>query len=247
MKKNILILGATSAIAEQAARLWAMQGNTLYLMARDAARLERVGSDLSIRGAQRVYDKCLDLSEPLDHAAVLREVVETMGSLDIVLIAYGVLGVQSVNEQNVDASLHIMQTNLMSVVAWLTVIAHVYEQQAHGTIAVIGSVAGLKGRAANYVYGASKGGLLIFLQGLRQRLAKKKVHVLTVLPGFVDSPMTASFQKNALWEKPERVARDIVQAIEKKKDILYTPWYWRFIMMVVQSIPEWLYKRIQIQ
>lgn len=244
--KKILILGATSAIAKQAARFWASQGCSLYLMARDEARLQSLRSDLKIRGAEQVEIKCVDLSQTRDHTVLTAQAAETLGRFDIVLIAYGILGVQSELERDVEASIQVLQTNLQSVIAWLTVLANRMEQQGFGTISVIGSVAGLRGRASNYVYGASKGGLMIFLQGLRSRLAKKGVHVLTVLPGFVDTPMTAHFQKNALWASPQRVADDLIRAIENKKNVVYTPWYWRWIMSIVLIIPERIFKRIQL-
>lgn len=240
--QKILILGATSAIAEQTARLWAKQGHALYLIARKEARLQMMASDLKIRGAFCVHWKSLDFAQNVDYAAELQTAYDALGGLDTVLIAYGTLGLQKDCEKHVDMSLQILQTNMISPIAWLTLIANQFEQQGHGTIVVIASVAGLRGRASNYVYGASKGGLTVFLQGLRQRLSKKGIHVLTVLPGFVDTPMIAHLEKNILWAAPQRVASDLVHAVESRKNVLYTPWFWRFIMGVVLSIPERIFK-----
>jgi short-subunit dehydrogenase len=118
--------------------------------------------------------------------------------------------------------------------------------QGHGAIAVIGSVAGDRGRASNYVYGTAKAGLAAFTQGLRQRLSKSNVQVLLIKPGFVDTPMTQEFKKGFLWASPDQVAKDICRAVEKRKNVLYTPWFWALIMLIIQHIPESIFKRLKL-
>ena len=136
--------------------------------------------------------------------------------------------------------------NALSAMAVAEAAATCLAQQGHGTLAVISSVAGDRGRASNYVYGAAKGALTRYLQGLRNRLAAAGVHVLTIKPGFVDTPMTAHLPKGALWATPERVADDIVRAIERRREVLYTPWFWRWVMAVLCAIPEGLFKRTRL-
>jgi short-subunit dehydrogenase len=139
-----------------------------------------------------------------------------------------------------------LQTNGTSVIALLTLLANRFEAQGHGTLAVIGSVAGDRGRQSNYVYGTAKGMLAIFLQGLRNRLHRRGVNVLTIKPGFVDTPMTAGFEKGPLWASPEQVASRIIVAIDKGWDVVYAPAFWRLIMLVITTIPERVFKRLSL-
>jgi len=128
----------------------------------------------------------------------------------------------------------------------LTHLANYFETQKAGTLAVISSVAGERGRQSNYVYGAAKGAVSIFLQGLRQRLDKSGVHVLTIKPGFVDTPMTKELKKGLLWADPQAVAKLIHKGVAAKKSIIYTPGYWALIMAVIKAIPERLFKKIAL-
>jgi len=139
-----------------------------------------------------------------------------------------------------------LQTNFTTVVSLLTLLANLFERQGRGSIAVISSVAGDRGRQSNYVYGAAKGALTIYLQGLRNRLAKANVHVLTIKPGFVDTPMTRDFKKGLLWVGPDVIARGIVKAIDKRKDVAYLPFFWRYIMFIIKIIPERIFKRLSL-
>jgi short-subunit dehydrogenase len=137
--------------------------------------------------------------------------------------------------------------NAVSTLALLTLLANRLEAQKHGTLAVISSVAGDRGRQSNYVYGAAKAAVTTFLGGLRQRLVKSGVAVLTIKPGFVDTPMTATIaNKGALWAQPDRVAVGIVQAIDRRRNIVYLPWFWRWIMLVIRHIPEALFKHLKL-
>lgn len=244
--QKILIIGATSAIAEACAKRFAAQGHSLYLLARNSSKLESLAQDLRVRGAAAVHCATFEANALETHQALLEQVKIELNGLDRVLIAHGTLSDQQACEQSVELTLQELQTNALSVIALLTLLANHFEQQRHGSIAVIGSVAGDRGRQSNYIYGTAKGALSIFLQGLRNRLQKSDVQVLTIKPGFVDTPMTASFPKGPLWATPEKVARDIDKAIEKNKDVLYTPGFWMLIMLIIKSVPEQIFKRLSL-
>ena len=208
--RKVLIVGATSAIAEAAARLFAARGDLLYLVGRRAEALEAIAADLRVRGAGRVQTEAMDANAIERHAALLDNADAALGGLDTVLIAHGTLSDQAACQQSVALTFQELHTNALSVIALLTLIANRFEAQRSGTIAVISSVAGDRGRQSNYVYGTAKAAVSTFLSGLRQRLHKSGVRVVTIKPGFVDTPMTREFPKGLLWATPERVARDIV-------------------------------------
>lgn len=245
--KNILIIGGSSAIATACARSWASANARLFLAGRHAGRLDAIAQDLRVRGAQAVFTHTLDMNDIAQHPAMLDACREALGSIDIVLIAHGTLADQALCERDVQAALHEFSTNALSTIALLTRLAGVFEAQQSGTIAVISSVAGDRGRASNYVYGAAKAAVTTFCEGLRARLFKAGVRVLTIKPGFVDTPMTAGLAlPGPLVAKPERVGADIVRAIAQGKDTLYTPWFWSAIMLVIRSLPRFVFKRVSL-
>ena len=166
--------------------------------------------------------------------------------MDLALIAHGSLPDQARCSVSVDDTLEALRINGTSVISLLTCLTPVFEAQRSGTIAVISSVAGDRGRQSNYAYGAAKGMVSVFMQGLRNRLTPHGVHVLTIKPGLVDTPMTASFKKGFLWATPDRVGADIVRAIDRRKDVLYTPWFWRLVMLAICAVPETLFKRLKL-
>jgi short-subunit dehydrogenase len=243
--KKILILGATSAIAEHCARIWAGQNQSLYLVARNETRLAAIASDLRVRGASKVETFTLDLNEFDKHEELLSAAKSALGDFDTVLIAHGTLSNQKECEQNVLQTMQELNTNALSTISLLTLIANDFEKKRFGTIAVITSVAGDRGRASNYVYGSAKAMVTCFTSGLRQRLYNSNVAVVTIKPGLVDTPMTASFKKSALWTKPELVAEEIIQSIDKKRNESYVPFYWSVIMKAVKIIPTKVFKRMQ--
>ncbi len=243
---KILIIGAYSAIAEATARIWAAGGHRLYLVGRRAERLRDLAADLKIRGAESAEWAELDAHDFARHAEVVSQAIAALQGLDIALIAHGTLGDQAACERDARLALEEINTNALSVISLVTHVSPHFEAQGSGTIAVISSVAGDRGRASNYVYGCAKGAVSLFLQGLRQRLHPAGVHVLTIKPGFVDTPMTASFRKGPLWASPERVARGIMRAIQRGHSVAYIPGFWRGIMAVIRSIPECLFKRIKL-
>ncbi|MBI1422853.1 MAG: SDR family oxidoreductase [Gammaproteobacteria bacterium] len=244
--KRVLILGASSAIAEHTARVFAARGDQLFLVARNAQRLKTISDDLRVRGAQDCDYRVAELADTSTHAELIQEATRQLNGLDIVLVAYGTLGDQKRSEQTYENTLQELQTNCLSVLSLLTLLANQFEQQGQGCIAVISSVAGDRGRQSNYVYGTAKGALSIFLQGLRNRLGKTPVQVLTIKPGFVDSPMTKEFKKGLLWVKPAVIAQGIVKAIDKNKDVVYLPFFWRYIMFIIKLIPEKIFKRLSL-
>lgn len=242
--RKVLIVGASSAIAEAVARLFAAQGDMLYLAGRRAEALEAIAADLRVRGAARAQTEVMDANTIERHAALLDNADAALGGLDTVLIAHGTLSDQAACQKSVALTFQELHTNALSVIALLTLVATRFEAQRSGTIAVISSVAGDRGRQSNYVYGTAKAAVSTFLSGLRQRLHKSSVHVVTIKPGFVDTPMTRGFPKGLLWAQPERVARDIVTAMEKGKDVVYTPGFWRVIIWIIESLPEKIFKSL---
>ena len=245
--RKVLIIGATSAIAEAAARIFAARGDALFLVARNAEHLRAVVADLNIRGAARADSATLDVTDFAAHEAVIEKAERDLGGIEIALIAHGTLSDQAQCEQAVDVMRREFDVNALSTLALLTALANRMEARHSGTLAVISSVAGDRGRQSNYVYGAAKAAVSTFLGGLRQRLAKSGVTVLTIKPGFVDTPMTAAIaNKGALWAQPDRVAAGIVQAIDRRRNSVYLPWFWRWIMLVIRHIPEPLFKKIKL-
>lgn len=245
-KPGVLIVGATSAIATETARAFAADGARFFLVARSPERLEEIKDDLLVRGATQVETCVMDMTDIDRHEAMLDQATAALGRIDDALIAYGTLGDQKASESSVEVTLREWNTNATSTIALLTALANRLERQRHGTIAVVSSVAGDRGRRSNYVYGAAKGALSIFLQGLRARLGKSGVKVVTIKPGMVDTPMTAHMRKGPLFASPQRVGQDIYEAMRKGKETVYTPWYWQFVMLVIKAVPERVFKRLPL-
>lgn len=244
--KTIVIFGATSAIAKAVARIYAKEGNALFLVGRNAEQTQTLASDLKVRGAKEVAYAVADLAKLEQHPSLIATIKQTFPKIDIALIAHGVLPKQDECNQEVAKTIDAMMVNFLSPVSLLTLLANEMQAQGAGAIAVISSVAGDRGRQSNYVYGAAKGGLSLFLQGLRNRLHSKGVAVTTIKPGFVDTPMTAAFKKGALWATPEQIANGIVKAIEKRHDEVYLPAFWKGIMFIIRQIPESIFKRLSL-
>jgi decaprenylphospho-beta-D-erythro-pentofuranosid-2-ulose 2-reductase len=243
---KIMILGATSAIAHATARRFAADGASFYLIARNSDKLQTLQDDLKAYGAAQVDCITQDLTDTGTHAGLLDNAMGAMGGLDAVLVCYGTLPDQHVMQQDDDAARQEFDTNFLSVLSFLTVAANFFERQRRGVIAVVSSVAGDRGRASNYAYGASMAAKTAFVSGLRNRLNKAGVQVLTVKPGQVDTPMTAHMKKGVIWATPEQVGEDIYQAMRNGRDVIYTPWFWRYIMMIIRVLPEPIFKRLSL-
>ncbi len=246
LPKTILVLGATSAIAQAWMRLLAPSGASFFLVARNAAHLESVIQDLATRGATAVYAETADLDQIAGHSVLLERAVAALGSLDCAFIAHGVLGDQAAGEQDFAVASASLRTNFLSTVSLVTWLANYFQAQYRGALVVLSSVAGDRGRKSNYIYGSAKAGLNAFLDGVRNRLDRDGVQVLTVRPGFVATPMTAHLPHGPLFATPDAVARDILNAMEHRRDVLYTPWFWRWIMAIVRAIPEWKFKKMDL-
>lgn len=242
--QKILIIGATSAIAESVARLYAARGAALYLVGRSAAKLDNIAADLRVRGAPHVHNGVLDVNDVAAHGALLDNAWAALGGVDTVLIAHGTLPDQAACDASVDLSLQEFATNGTSTIALSAALAQ--RLQSGTSLAVISSVAGDRGRASNYLYGSAKAAVTAYLSGLGQRLRPAGVNVLVIKPGFVDTPMTAAFKKGALWATPDKVAAGILKAIGKRKAVAYLPGFWWAIMMIIKNIPEFVFRRIKL-
>lgn len=245
--KRVLIVGATSAIAAACARRWAAQGCEFFLVARNAEKLERIANDLRARGAGRVTMHTMDATDLEAHPTMLKQCLDTMRRIDVALVAYGTLPDQRACECDVTTSIREFNNNGASVIALLTLLANRLEAQAHGVLAVICSVAGDRGRRSNYLYGAAKAAVSTFCEGLRGRLFRAGAHVITIKPGFVDTPMTAGLKlPGLLVATPDEVARRIVSGIERRVCTLYAPGYWALIMLIIKSIPQPIFRRLKL-
>ena len=244
--RKVLVLGATSGIAMPVCRLWAEQGAHLFLVARNAEKLAVVAADFKTRGAGFVETAVADLDETAQHAALLSSAIHALGGCDVALLAHGVLGDAAQMDADFNAANALLHTNLIAPVSLCTWLAHYFVSRHAGVLAVISSVAGDRGRKANTVYGASKAGLSEFLGGLRQRIDREGVTVLTIKPGPVKTAMTAGLKGEDKFADPKKVAEQIVAAIDGHKDVLYTPGIWMVIMFVVRHIPERIFKKLNL-
>lgn len=247
--QRTVIFGATSTIAQAVARQLVARGASIYCVGRNSAKLEALLADLRVRAGegQLIAGEAADLNEFTRHADLLASAEKSLGGLDAVLVAHGSLSDQKACEASASMTLKEFDTNALSAVSILTLAANLFETRGSGVLAAISSVAGDRGRQSNYVYGAAKGMLTIFMQGMRNRLAKAGVAVVTIKPGFVDTPMTASFDKSGpLWASPEIIARGIVMAMEKGKGEVYLPGFWWFIMLVIRYIPSRIFNRMNL-
>ena len=244
--KNILIIGATSAIAQETARCYAAHGANLYLIGRNEQKLSDMQADLKGRGASEVTTAQADLLDTALHNRLIDKAWEKLRQIDGVLIAHGTLGDQTEAEADYATAEKEFQSNMLSAISLLTPIANKMEIQRCGVIATITSVAGDRGRQSNYIYGAAKAGLNTYLQGLRNRLSPHGVTVLTIKPGFVDTPMTADLDKGPLFASAQKVGSGIHKAMKKKKDVVYLPGFWWGIMCIIKCIPESIFKKLKL-
>lgn len=247
MNQRIAIFGGTSAIAIAVARLCAGRNARLLLVGRDMAALERERADLVVRGAAEVTLQHADFADLAAMSEAAQAAWAAFGGLDVALIAYGSLPDQPKCAASAEAAAAAFALNFNSPALLLGELANLFEPTRAGVIAAITSVAGDRGRQSNYVYGAAKGGLQRFLEGLRHRLAPAGIAVLDIRPGFVSTPMTAHLpQGGPLWATPDKVAGDIVAAIDRGKAVLYTPWFWRFILLIVSSLPRPIFHKTRL-
>ena len=247
-KQRIVIIGATSAIAEHCARRW-LQGQSvdLTLVGRDEARMERVATDLQVRSPQSTIR--VMQADFLDPSAIQRTVDETaaQGMVDIALIAHGSLPEQTECQSDLQACKDALEVNGISPVLYAEALAQHMAQANHGTIALIGSVAGDRGRKSNYVYGSAKGMVTRYAQGMQHRFAGTGVKVVLIKPGPTDTPMTAHLKgQGAKMASVEDVAKQIVEGIERGHAVIYAPRKWQLIMMIIRHLPAQIFNRLNI-
>lgn len=249
MTESVLIVGATSGIARALCHTMAQRGCSLVLAGRNMEELERVRCDLNVRYGVDVFSEPFDALAFEQHGAfVERCLAHVGGDLTGAVLCHGYLPEQPRTETDFAEARRTFDINFLSMVSLLAPLAHYFEKRRGGYLAVLSSVAGDRGRQSNYTYGASKAALSVYLQGLRNRLHDAGVCVLTVKPGFVDTPMTEGIvnPRSPLVASPEKVARDIDCAIGKRKNVVYTPWFWRPIMAGIACIPEVVFKRMKL-
>jgi short-subunit dehydrogenase len=247
---RVIILGATSAIAEATARLYAQEKASLLLAGRNGEHLTEISADLTARGAASAIVEALDLGQTGIAAAKLDEMIARLGGVDHILLFYGILGDQPRAEVDQTHVAEILRVNFTSAAEWCLAAASRLEAQGHGALVVIGSVAGDRGRQSNYVYGAAKAGLATLVQGIAHRMAlraPKGARAVIVKPGFVDTPMTAGLKKGGLlWAKPDAVAAIVRKAADRGGPIVYAPWFWRFILLIIRLVPAPIFHKARL-
>ncbi len=240
------MLGATSGIAEATCRIWASEGASLFLVGRNRGKLEAVATDLRTRGASFVEIAVADLDDTSQHPEMLAHAINSLTGMDIAYLAHGVLGDQARAEQDFQQAAEILHTNLLAPISLLTWLANFCVQRHSGTLAVLSSVAGDRGRKSNYVYGSSKAGLSAFLGGLRNRVDREGVTVVNIRPGPVKTAMTVGMKGSQKFADPNKVARAIVKSIDARRDNVYVPFQWQPIMFVIRHIPERVFKKLNL-
>ena len=242
--KHILILGATSDIAQALAHKFAGQGCTITLAARNPERLAAVVTDMEIRHSVAVDVAAFDALNYGSHADFYQHLATRP---DVVIAVFGLLGDQQLGQMDFAEAERIIDSNFTGAVSILNIVANDFEKRRAGTIIGFSSVAGERGRQSNYLYGSAKAGFTAYLSGLRNRLARANVHVITVKPGFVRTKMTAKMPLPApVTARPVQVANDVYQAYQKQSNVVYSLWMWRFIMLLIRNIPEGIFKRLSL-
>lgn len=244
--RTVLVLGATSAIAQAVMRQLTNPQTKFFLVGRSDSRLKTIAQDLTVRGAKQVETLTIDLADVDTSEKLVKSVQAFSSVIDHVFVAYGALGNHVASIDQPAEALSILTANFTSVVGHLTALTPLLRTQRSGAITVLSSVAGDRGRQSNYFYGAAKGGLSIFLQGLRNYLQPFGVRVVTIKAGFVDTPMTVDFKKGPLWSTPERMAGPIISAMEGLNQEVYIPGFWRMIMIIIRAIPERVFIRLKL-
>lgn len=245
MNNTVLILGPTSAIARATAMALAKQRYNIYLAGRDLEEIKHIATDLTIRYNIKVFQGHFDAEKIDSHQKFFQKALTETGGLAGVVLAFGYMS-DSQTMRELKQLQKIITINFTSAAAILNICANYFESQKSGFIIGITSVAGDRGRQSNYPYGAAKGALSLFLQGLRNRLAPHQVRVITIKPGFVDTAMTFGLPGLFLVAEPEKVGTVIANTLRKKQDVVYVPWFWRYIMLIIKSIPESIFKRMKL-
>ena len=244
--RKILILGATSAMARGTAAAFAARGDSLYLAGRDTDELTRLATDLSVRFSVTTHHGVVDIANTASHSAFVKQAATALGGLDGVILAAGYMADQADAATDFAIVERMVAVNYLGAMSVLDQCAALMAAEGQGFIVGISSVAGDRGRQSNYYYGSAKAGLTAYLSGLRNRLSSQGVHVMTVKPGFVDTAMTYGLKGMFLVASPEDIGRAIVRAVENRRNTVYLPWFWRYIMLIIQHLPEFLFKRLKL-
>lgn len=244
---TVLILGATSGIAQALARRLARRGAHFHLVARDGQKLGTLAADLRTRGAGDVQLTVAALDDPAAHPELIRHVWHSAAhGFDLSFLAFGTLPDQQASLADWQHTERALRVNLLAPISLLHALAPLYRARGRGCLAAISSVAGDRGRLSNFTYGTAKAGLSAYLQGLRADLSRSGVQVLTVKPGFVDTPMTAHLKKGPLFTSADQAAGAILKAIDARRDEVYVPGFWRAVMAVIRHVPEQVFKRLPL-
>ncbi len=246
MSRRVVILGATSGIAQETARCFALEHAKLFLLARDPRKLAALAADLKIRGAESVETMRADLTDASAHVRIIGAAFAIWNGLDAALIAHGTLPDQGATESDPGVLRQEIETNYVSVVSLLMQLSKAFEEQRAGVLCVIGSVAGDRGRRSNYVYGSAKAGVATFVAGLRMRLAAAGVRAVLIKPGWVSTPMTSHLKQNFLFATAEQAGRGVYNAMVSPRTVVYLPWYWKWIMGIIRLIPEPIFAKLNL-
>ncbi|WP_298298944.1 SDR family NAD(P)-dependent oxidoreductase [uncultured Litoreibacter sp.] len=245
MTENWIILGATSSMAKAFARAVAEDGARVFLAGRDMADLEASATDCMLRGADAAEAVAFDARQQSGFAAIVNRVAEEEGMINVAVFV-GSMPPQDAIDADPSLIEGVVMDSYTGPAAFLQTIAPEMENRGGGSVIGVGSVAGDRGRIGNYVYGSAKAGFHTYLSGLRNRLTRSGGHVVTVKPGFVDSAMTWGIEGMFLVAPPEKVAADLLKAVEKKKNVIYTPFFWAIIMGIITRIPERIFKKMSV-
>ena len=245
---RVVILGALSAIATATARIYAREGAALVLVARNRDRLDALAADLLARGAASVSVAAMDLeAEALNAGKHLEAWASEMGGLDHIHLVYGYLGSQPEASSSTAELSRIVTSNFTSAVHWCEASANILRRRMHGALVAVSSVAGDRGRQSNYAYGAAKGGLALYVQGIAHSLAGTGARAVAVKPGFVDTPMTDGLKKGGpMWASADQIGRALRRAADKGGPIQYAPGKWRLVMAIIRAVPAFVFHKTKL-
>lgn len=244
--KNIIIIGATSAISQSVVKRVAKPDSNVLLVGRSYEKLNLISNDLKVRGVENTSQHQMDFVNFNEHQGLVKLLNNNFSKIDLVFVSYGIMYPQETCENDASKTIEQLTSNYTSVVSLITSIFPILQKNRMGTIAVVTSVAGDRGRKSNFIYGSAKAGLSVFLEGLRYKLHADGVNVLTIKPGFVDTPMTSELKKGLLWSSPDKVAKYIVKGISKRKSVIYVPSFWFMIMWIIKLIPNFIFRKLNI-
>jgi hypothetical protein len=244
---HILILGATSAIAHAFAKRYAKEGNHVFtLMGRNQQHLNACASELSALGNNVIDPIVVDFMNASEIIQAINKSIQSVGSIQIAVLAQGSLSDQERAKIDFQYLHDEFMLNAMSMIIPAQCIANHYKENNSGILIGIGSVAGERGRKGNYTYGSAKSAFHTFLSGIRNDIGSQHIHIMTIKPGFVSTPMTSHLKQSPLFVKPDFIAKEIIRGIEQGLDVMYIPSYWRFIMMIIRALPEKIFMKLNI-